>query len=106
MLHLCSFCDPRRLSMGRKECDGSCSPLQEQVASAQEIGGDLEEVEVMQKKFDDFKADLKANESRLAEMNQVAYTLSSVGQTAAAQRIQQQVDVSLNSLLLFYPFVS
>lgn len=37
----------------------------EAVASQQEIGTDLEQVEVMQRKFDDFKGDLKANEVRL-----------------------------------------
>ena len=35
---------------------------QEAVAAQQEIGTDLEHVEVLQKKFDDFKGDLKANE--------------------------------------------
>ena len=35
---------------------------QEAVAAQQEIGTDLEQVEVLQKKFDDFKGDLKANE--------------------------------------------
>jgi spectrin alpha len=37
----------------------------ETVASQEEIGSDLEQVEVLQKKFDDFKGDLKANEVRL-----------------------------------------
>jgi spectrin alpha len=42
------------------------------VASQQEIGQDLEQVEVLQNKFNDFKSDLKANEVRLQEMNQIA----------------------------------
>ncbi|CAG7718134.1 unnamed protein product, partial [Allacma fusca] len=45
----------------------------EQYAQVQvaDVGADvdLEQVEVMQKKFDDFQSDLKANEVRLAEMN-------------------------------------
>lgn len=38
--------------------------VQEAIAAQQEIGTDLEQVEVLQKKFDDFKGDLKANEVR------------------------------------------
>ena len=46
----------------------------------------------MQKKFDDFQSDLKANEVRLAEMNELAYTLRSLGQTDAAIKIQAQLE--------------
>merc|ERR1719435_190558 len=44
----------------------------ERHATIQDVSDDLEQVEVMQKKFDDFQADLKANEVRLAEMNEIA----------------------------------
>ena len=64
----------------------------ENTAMQSEIGTDLEEVEILQKKFDDFKADLKANESRLAEMNQLAHALTAIGQTEAAIKIKQQID--------------
>ncbi|VDN60745.1 unnamed protein product [Dracunculus medinensis] len=64
----------------------------EAVAAQQEIGSDLEQVEILQKKFDDFKGDLKANEIRLQEMNQIATALTSVGQTETAVRIRQQID--------------
>ncbi|VDM96402.1 unnamed protein product [Thelazia callipaeda] len=64
----------------------------EAVAAQQEIGSDLEQVEVLQKKFDDFKGDLKANEIRLQEMNQIATALTSVGQTETAIRIRQQIE--------------
>ncbi|XP_021964674.1 spectrin alpha chain isoform X2 [Folsomia candida] len=53
---------------------------------------DLEQVEVMQKKFDDFQSDLKANEVRLAEMNVIAMQLMSLGQTEAAVKIQTQLE--------------
>lgn len=66
--------------------------FQEAVAAQQEIGTDLEQVEVLQKKFDDFKGDLKANEVRLQEMNQIATALTSVGQTETAVRIRQQIE--------------
>lgn len=64
----------------------------ETVASQQEIGTDLEQVEVLQKKFDDFKGDMKANEIRLQEMNQIATALINVGQTETAVKIRQQID--------------
>ncbi|XP_014210997.1 spectrin alpha chain isoform X2 [Copidosoma floridanum] len=60
-------------------------------AQVQDVGEDLEQVEVMQKKFDDFRADLKANEVRLAEMNEIAVQLMSLGQTEAALKIQTQI---------------
>ena len=53
---------------------------------------DLEQVEVMQKKFDDFQSDLKANEVRLAEMNEIAMQLVTLGQTDAAIKIQAQLE--------------
>ncbi|XP_017134914.1 spectrin alpha chain isoform X4 [Drosophila miranda] len=55
------------------------------------VGEDLEEVEVLQKKFDDFNDDLKANEVRLANMNEIAVQLTSLGQTEAALKIQTQM---------------
>ncbi|KAI6244011.1 Spectrin protein 1 [Aphelenchoides fujianensis] len=64
----------------------------ETVASQQEIGADLEQVETLQRKFDDFKGDLKAKESRLQEMNQIATALTAVGQTETAVRIRQQIE--------------
>ncbi len=64
----------------------------EQIAAVHEVGDDLEQVEVFQKKFDDFMGDLRANEVRLAEMNEIATQLSNLGQTEAAVKITQQVD--------------
>ncbi|CAG9856863.1 unnamed protein product [Phyllotreta striolata] len=60
-------------------------------AQVQDVGEDLEQVEVLQKKFDDFQTDLKANEVRLAQMNEVAMQLVSLGQTEAALKIQTQM---------------
>lgn len=68
----------------------------EQIAEVQEVGEDLEQVEFMQKKFDDFMADLKTNEVRLAEMNEIATQVMSLGQTEAAVKIQTQIE-DLNS---------
>ncbi|XP_048482065.1 spectrin alpha chain isoform X4 [Plutella xylostella] len=65
-------------------------------AQVQDVGEDLEQVEVMQKKFDDFQNDLRANEVRLAEMNEIAVQLMTVGQTEAALKINTQMQ-ELNS---------
>merc|ERR1712223_2375160 len=64
----------------------------EQHATITDVSDDLEQVEVMQKKFDDFQADLKANEVRLAEMNEIAMQLVSLGQTEAAMKIKAQLE--------------
>ncbi|XP_022904898.1 spectrin alpha chain isoform X2 [Onthophagus taurus] len=61
-------------------------------AHVEDVGEDLEQVEVLQKKFDDFQTDLKANEVRLAEMNEIAMQLVSLGQTEAALKIQTQME--------------
>lgn len=65
----------------------------ENYAEVEDVGEDLEQVEVLQKKFDDFQSDLKANEVRLAEMNEIAVQLMSIGQTEAAVKIQTQIQV-------------
>lgn len=72
-----------------------CSIFKENHAQVQDVGEDLEQVEVMQKKFDDFQSDLKANEVRLAEMNEIAMQLMSLGQTEAALKINTQIQVCL-----------
>ncbi|KAK0146701.1 Spectrin alpha chain, non-erythrocytic 1 [Merluccius polli] len=56
----------------------------------EEMGSDLEQVEVLQKKFDDFQKDLKANESRLRDINKVASELESEGLMAEEAPIQSQ----------------
>ncbi|KAL0276367.1 UNVERIFIED_CONTAM: hypothetical protein PYX00_003957 [Menopon gallinae] len=64
----------------------------ENYAEVEDVGEDLEQVEVLQKKFDDFRSDLKANEMRLAQMNEIAVQLMSIGQTEAAVKIQTQIE--------------
>lgn len=71
---------------------GNWIKQKEQHAQIQNVGDDLEQVEVMQKKFDDFQSDLKANEVRLAEMNEIAMQLVTLGQTDAAIKIQAQLE--------------
>ncbi|XP_062606729.1 spectrin alpha chain-like isoform X6 [Saccostrea cucullata] len=57
----------------------------------EEVGEDLEQVEEMQKKFDDFQKDLKANEARLQELNSIADRLTAMGRTEAAEKIREQI---------------
>uniref|UniRef100_A0A4W3JJS0 Spectrin alpha, non-erythrocytic 1 n=1 Tax=Callorhinchus milii TaxID=7868 RepID=A0A4W3JJS0_CALMI len=57
----------------------------------EEVGTDLEQVEVLQKKFDDFQKDLKANESRLRDINKVANDLESEGlMVEEVQQVSQE----------------
>uniref|UniRef100_A0A665WJB0 Spectrin alpha chain, non-erythrocytic 1 n=1 Tax=Echeneis naucrates TaxID=173247 RepID=A0A665WJB0_ECHNA len=64
----------------------------ESALTNEEVGSDLEQVEVLQKKFDDFQKDLKANESRLRDINKVASELESEGLMAEeAPMVQAQV---------------
>ena len=49
----------------------------EAVASSEELGKDLEHVEMLQKNFADFLKDLEANKARVAEVNQLAKKLLS-----------------------------
>ena len=52
---------------------------QEAIATSEELGRDLEHVEVLQKKFDDFMKDLQANESRVTYINDLAHQLGDEG---------------------------
>ncbi|XP_037121664.1 spectrin alpha chain, non-erythrocytic 1 isoform X4 [Syngnathus acus] len=65
----------------------------ESALTNEEVGSDLEQVEVLQKKFDDFQKDLKANESRLRDINRVASELESEGlmtEEIPVVQVQQQ----------------
>ncbi|XP_077865919.1 spectrin alpha chain, non-erythrocytic 1-like [Saccoglossus kowalevskii] len=55
----------------------------EAIASSEEVGDDLEHVEVLQKKFNDFQKDLKANEARLTEINEISRILQEDGSPEA-----------------------
>uniref|UniRef100_A0A8D2LX18 Spectrin alpha chain, non-erythrocytic 1 n=1 Tax=Varanus komodoensis TaxID=61221 RepID=A0A8D2LX18_VARKO len=64
--------------------------------TTEEVGADLEQVEVLQKKFDDFQKDLKANESRLKDINKVASDLESEG--LMAEEVQPELNERWRSL--------
>ncbi len=48
----------------------------EAIVTASEVGEDLEQVQILQKKFDNFQKDLTANESRLDEINDTSKELT------------------------------
>lgn len=77
----------------------------ENYAEVEDVGEDLEQVEVLQKKFDDFQSDLKANEVRLAEMNEIAVQLMSIGQTEAAVKIQTQIQVIIGKKIYLFIYL-
>ncbi|XP_052790868.1 spectrin alpha chain-like isoform X10 [Mya arenaria] len=63
----------------------------ENIMVAEDVGDDLEQVEEMQKKFDDFRKDLRTNEARLQELNNIADRLTAMGKTEAADKIREQI---------------
>ena len=65
----------------------------EGIMIGEDVGEDLEQVEEYQKKFDDFRKDLKNNEARLQELNTIADKLTVLGRTEAAEKIREQIAV-------------
>ena len=63
----------------------------ENLMVGEDVGDDLEQVEEMQKKFDDYQKDLKQNEARLQELNTIADKLMAMGRTEAAEKIKEQI---------------
>ena len=64
----------------------------ETLASADETGKDLEHVEVLLKKFDDFQKDLEATETRLEGINSLAQDMIDEGHSDADE-IQRLAEV-------------
>nr|XP_032800960.1 spectrin alpha chain, non-erythrocytic 1 isoform X8 [Petromyzon marinus] len=91
MLEKC--CRRFLLSREAKELEAWISE-KEGALAAHETAADLEQVEVLQKKFDDFQKDLKANESRLREINRVSDELEADGlMSDEAPLVQAQVQL-------------
>ncbi|KAL7672463.1 hypothetical protein ACOME3_007347 [Neoechinorhynchus agilis] len=57
------------------------------------VASTCEDVEELQRRFDDFKKELRINETRVGELNKIAEKLLSVGgkETQAAQRIEEDM---------------
>lgn len=57
------------------------------MAANEELGKDLEHVEILQKRFADFVHDVLASEDRVLEVNRIADTLTEAGHAGTVQWI-------------------
>ena len=64
------------------------------MATSEELGQDLEHVEVLQKKFEEFQTDLAAHEERVNEVNQLAGKLSQESHPEAELIVRKQEEVN------------
>ena len=65
----------------------------EKIASETNLGETPDEVELLTRRFDDFKKDLKVNEARIVELNKIAERLRQMGQKESAEKIQDEIEV-------------
>ncbi len=65
----------------------------EKIASEQRLGETPDEVELLTRRFDDFKKDLKVNEARIAELNKIAERLRAMNQPESAKKIQDEIEI-------------
>lgn len=68
--------------------------LQEAMATSEELGQDLEHVELLQKKFEEFQTDLAAHEERVNEVNQLAAKLTQESHPEAELIVRRQDEVN------------
>lgn len=67
---------------------------QETMATSEELGQDLEHVELLQKKFEEFQTDLAAHEERVNEVNQLAARLVQEAHPEAQLIVRKQDEVN------------
>ena len=79
----------------------SKSVLQESLVSAEESIKDLEHVEVLMKKHDDFQKDTAVNEARLDSINTLAQSMVDDGHSDADE-IQQLTEVRTHTYMYMY----
>lgn len=65
----------------------------EKVASEERLGESPDEVELLTRRFDDFKKDLKVNEARIVELNRIAEKLRAMNQPESAKKIQDEIEI-------------
>lgn len=68
--------------------------LQEAMATSEELGQDLEHVELLQKKFEEFQTDLAAHEERVNEVNQLAAKLTQEAHPELELIVRKQDEVN------------
>ena len=57
------------------------------------LGESPDEVELLTRRFDDFKKDLKVNEARIVELNKIAHKLREMNQPESAKKIQDEIEI-------------
>ena len=72
----------------------------EALASADELGKDIEHVEALMMKFEDFQKDITVNKARLDSINALTETMIQEGHADSAE-IQSQTDVSIYNQVLY-----
>lgn len=72
----------------------TCSLTQEAIVTSEELGQDLEHVEVLQKKFEEFQTDLAAHEERVNEVNQAAAKLTQENHPETELILKKQEEVN------------
>jgi spectrin alpha len=65
----------------------------EKIASEDKLGESPDEVELLTRRFDDFKKDLKVNEARIVELNRIAQKLREMNQPESAKKIQDEIEI-------------
>lgn len=68
--------------------------VQEAITTSEELGQDLEHVELLQKKFEEFQTDLAAHEERVNEVNQLAAKLIQEEHPEAELIVRKQEEVN------------
>lgn len=79
--------------------------VKETFVCADEFGSDLEHVEVLQRKFDEFQKDMAAQEYRVNEVNQLAERLVLEGHPER-ETIVKRKDVSIGLVYFIYNTVT
>jgi spectrin alpha len=85
-------CDAHRLV--REAADLTMWILdKEKIACEDRLGESPDEVELLTRRFDDFKKDLKVNEARIVELNRIAQKLREMNQPESAKKIQDEIEI-------------
>jgi spectrin alpha len=64
----------------------------ERIASEESLGKGPDDVEELQRRFDEFQKELRTNELRLVRLNSIAEKLLQLGRTDAALKIQMDIN--------------
>lgn len=85
-------CDAHRLVREAADLTDWISD-KEKIAGEERLGESPDEVELLTRRFDDFKKDLKVNEARIVELNRIAEKLRAMNQPESAKKIQDEIEI-------------